>query len=324
MKAAVYYENGGPDVLRYEEVPDPACPPDGVLVEVEVISIEGGDTLHRSRTPFTDRPHIVGYQCAGTVREVGARVTGRKVGDRVVAVVPSGSHAEVVAAAEGSTWPVPAGADLATVACVPVAFGTAHEALFALGKLEKGQRVLVHAGAGGVGLAAIQLARAASAEVITTASSEEKLARLRQIGAAHTVNYRSGSFVEAVAAAVGPNAVDLVIDPVGGKTLQESVGCLRYQGRIVNLGLAGRDPAPFIPLPLWGKNASLTGMSLMTSFRHEHARTHTVIAECIARVAAGELRVFIEHRYLLAEAARAHAHVEDRSVFGRVVMLPRG
>src|SRR5262249_32678506 len=223
-----------------------------------------------------------------------------------------------------STWLLPDGADLAAVACVPVAFGTAHEALFALGKLEKGQRVLVHAGAGGVGLAAIQLARAAGAEVITTASSEEKLARLREIGAAHTVNYRTGSFVDAVAAAVGPNAVDLVIDPVGGKTLQESVGCLRYQGRIVNLGLAGRDPAPFVPLPLWGRNASLIGMSLMTSLRHEHARTHGVIAACIARVAAGELRVFIERRYPLAEAARAHAHVEDRSVFGRVVMLPRG
>src|SRR5215468_10999151 len=133
MKAAVYNENGGPEVLRYEEVPAPACPPDGVLVEVEVISVEGGDTIHRARTPFTDRPHIVGYQCAGTVREVGSRVVSRKVGDRVVALGPNGSHAEIMAAKETSTWPVPARADLTAVACVPVAFGTAHEALFTFG-----------------------------------------------------------------------------------------------------------------------------------------------------------------------------------------------
>ncbi len=324
MKAAVYYQNGGPEVLRYEEVPAPACPPDGVLVEVEVISLEGGDSLHRARTPFTDMPHIVGYQAAGTVREVGAKVKSRKVGDRVVALGPHGSHAEIVAAREGQTWVVPAGADLTQVACVPVAFGTAHEALFGLGKLAKGQRVLVHAGAGGVGLAAIQLARAAGAEVLTTASSDEKLARLRDFGASHVINYKTGSFSDAVRAAVGPDGVHLVIDPVGGKTLQESVGALRYKGRVVNLGFAGRDGAPFNPLPLWGKNASLIGLSLMTSLQNEHARTYGVIAECIARVARGELRVVIERKYALADAAQAHAHIEDRSVFGRVVMLPRG
>ena len=243
MKAAVYYENGGPEVLRYEDVPAPACPPDGVLVDVEVISVEGGDTLHRARTPFTGDRHIVGYQCAGTVRESGL-VRARKVGDRVVAVAPNGSHAEIVAANEGTTWAVPEGADLTAVACVPVAFGTAHEALFALGGLTAGQRVLVHAGAGGVGLAAIQLAKAAGAEVLTTASSDEKLARLREFGATHLINYKAGSFNDAITAAIGPNGVDLVIDPVGGKTLQESVGCLRYRGRIVvNLGMAGRDLA---------------------------------------------------------------------------------
>jgi NADPH:quinone reductase len=175
-----------------------------------------------------------------------------------------------------------------------------------------------------VGLAAIQLAKAAGAEVLTTASSDEKLARLREFGATHLLNYKAGSFNDAITAAIGPNGVDLVVDPVGGKTLQESVGCLRYRGRIVNLGMAGRDGAPFNPLPLWGKNGSLIGMSLMTSLSNEHARTYAVIAECIARVARGELRVVIEQRYALADAAKAHAHIEGRSVFGRVVMLPRG
>src|SRR5262249_47809871 len=147
-------------------------------------------------------------------------------------------------------------------------FGTAHEALFALGKVARGQRVLVHAGAGGVGLAAIQLAHAAGAEVLTTASSDEKLARLRDVGATHPINYRTRSFRAAVTAAIGPSGVDLVIDAIGGKTLQDSVGCLRSQGRIVNLGVAGRDPTPFNPLSLWGKNASLIGLSLTTSLRN--------------------------------------------------------
>jgi NADPH:quinone reductase len=324
MKAAVYYENGGPEVLRYEEVPEPACPPDGVLVDVEVISVEGGDTIHRARTPFTDPPHIVGYQCAGTVREVGSKVMSRKVGDRVVVNVPSGSHAEVVAAKETSTWPIPAGADLTALACVPVAFGTAHEALFALGHLTRGQRVLVHAGAGGVGLAAIQLAKAAGAEVLTTASSDEKLATLREFGATHVINYKTGSFDEAITKAIGRDGVDLVIDSVGGKTLQESVNCLRYGGRIISLGVAARDFSLFNPLPLWGKNASLIGLSLIVSRRNEEARTYEAIAECIARVASGELRVVIAQQYALADAAKAHAHSEQRSVFGRIVMRPRG
>lgn len=323
MKAAVYYENGGPEVLRYEDVTDPVCPPDGVVLDVEVVSLEGGDTLHRAGSPLPTRPHVVGYQCAGTIREVGPKVKDRRVGERAVVAVASGSHAERVAAPAATTWPVPAGADLEAIACVPVAFGTAHEALFAFGSLAPGERVLVHAGAGGVGLAAIQLARAAGAEVVTTASSDEKLARLRDFGAAHGVNYRTSGLVEAVARAVGPDAIDLVVDTVGGKTLQESVQCLRYRGRIVNLGIAGRDQVPFHPMPLWRRNGTLVGLSLSTSLQHEWARTYAVIADCIRRVASGELRVVIAARYPLSQAAAAHAYVEGRAAFGRVVMLPR-
>ena len=323
MKAAVYYENGGPEVLKYEDVPDPACPPDGVVIDVEVVSLEGGDPLHRASTPPPTRPHVVGYQCAGTIREVGPQVKDRRVGERVVVVVPSGSHAERVAASAATTWPVPAGADLLSIACVPVAFGTAHEALFAFGHLAAGERVLVHAGAGGVGLAAIQLARAAGAEVVTTASSDEKLARLRDLGAAHGINYRTSGLVEGVTRAIGPDAVDLVVDTVGGKTLQESVQCLRYRGRIVNLGRAGRDLTPFQPRPLWQKNGTLVGLLLLSSLRYEWARTYAVIAECIRRVAEGELRVVVAAKYPLSHAAAAHAYVEGRAAFGRVVLLPR-
>jgi NADPH2:quinone reductase len=322
MKAAVYYENGPPDVLKYEEVPDPKCPPDGVVIDVAVISLEGGDTLHRARTPFTDKPHIVGYQCAGTICEVGAKVTNRKVGQRVVAVVPSGSHAARVAANAAATWLIPEKANLTAIACVPVAFGTAHDSLFALGQLQPGQTVLIHAGAGGVGLAAIQLAKAAGAKVITTASADEKLARLKELGADHGVNYKSSPLVETVAKAVGENQVDLVIDSVGGRVLQDSVSCLRYRGRIVNFGFAGRDMSPFNPFPLWSKNASLVGFSLTTSLRFEGPRTHGVIDECIARVARGELQVVIDRRFALSDAVAAHKYAESRVAFGRILMVP--
>jgi NADPH2:quinone reductase len=324
MKAAVYYENGGPEVFRYEEVADPTCAPDGVVIDVEVISVEGGDLLHRARTPFTDRPHIVGYQCAGTVREVGPQVKDRRIGERVVVLVPNGAYAERVAASAAATWRVPSSADIVAVACVPVAFGTAHEALFALGQLAKGQRVLVLAAGGGVGLAAVQLARAAGAEVLATASSDEKLARLRDFGVAHAINYKTSALTEAVAHAVGPNGVDLVLDAVGGKTLQESVGCLRYRGRVVNFGLAGRDPTSFNPFSMWDRNVALIGMRLSSSLAQEYTRTYGVIAECIARVARGELRVVIDKKLPLADAEKAHAHIEQRAAFGRVVLLPKG
>ena len=123
MKAAVYYETGSPDVFRYEDVPDPVCTPDGVLVRVEAISIEGGDTLNRSGGPILVTPHIVGYQAAGTVVEVGPDVSDRFVGQRVVATMFAGSHAELVAVPAILTWVIPNGADVVACACVPVAFG---------------------------------------------------------------------------------------------------------------------------------------------------------------------------------------------------------
>jgi NADPH2:quinone reductase len=184
--------------------------------------------------------------------------------------------------------------------------------------------VLIHAGAGGVGLAAIQLAKAAGAEILTTASSDEKLARLKDIGATHTINYRSGSFVEQVERAVGKNGVDLVVDPVGGKTLQDSVSVLTYKGRIVNLGFAGRDMNGFQTRPLWMKNAALIGLSLWSALEYEPQRVSAMIGECLARVAKGELKVVIDRRFPLSQARDAHAYIESRAAFGRVLLLPKG
>src|SRR4051795_11869569 len=178
MKAAVIYENGGPDVLRYEDVPDPDCPEGFVLIDVEAISIEGGDLLARAGSPPPSVPHVVGYLASGTIAEVGAGVEDRAVGDRVVTLNAAGSHAARRAVPAMSTWPIPDGLDAAPAACVPVAYGTAHECLFEAGRLSSGQTGLIQAGGGGGGLAPIQIAKQAGATVLATASSDEKLERL--------------------------------------------------------------------------------------------------------------------------------------------------
>src|SRR5947208_15418450 len=125
MKAAAYYETGAPEVFRYEEVPDPVCQPGDVLIDVKAISIEGGDVLNRAGGEMPAKPHIVGYQCAGVIREVGAEVTDRRAGQAVVAIMANGSHASMVSVPSTSTWVVPEGLDLAEAATVPVPLGTA-------------------------------------------------------------------------------------------------------------------------------------------------------------------------------------------------------
>src|SRR5881394_3785855 len=196
MKAAVIYENGGPDVLRYEYVPYPECPDGCVLIDVEAVSIEGGDLLARAGSPPPSVPHIVGYLAAGTVVAVGAGVEDAGVGEEIVTLNAAGSHASKRAVPAMSTWRIPDGLDAARAACVPVAFGTAQECLFTAGRLEAGQTVLIHAGAGGVGMAAIQLAKRAGATVVSTASSGDKLDRLREFGLDHGINYARESFGE--------------------------------------------------------------------------------------------------------------------------------
>src|SRR3984893_3191107 len=240
MKAAVIYENGGPKVLRYEDVEDPACPEGCMVVDAEAISIEGGDLLARAVGELPAVRHVVGYLSAGTVSAVAPGVEGRAVGDRVVALNAFGSHAEKRAVFALTTWPIPAGLDVEHAVCVPVAFGTAHECLFTAGNLTEGQTVLIHAGAGGLGMAAIQLAKRAGATVIATASSDEKLERLKALGLDHGINYATDSFVERTNQLTDSRGVDIVIDSIGGQNLPDTVAVTAYRGTLVSVGVAGR------------------------------------------------------------------------------------
>ncbi len=322
MRAAVYYENGGPDVFRYEEVDRPVCTDDGVLIRTSIISVEGGDMIHREFTPPARRPHIVGYQCAGEIVEVGSGVKGFEVGQGVVAISPSGSYAEYVVAPASQTWPVPEGLALEVAAAVPVAFGTAHECLFAFGQLKAGETVLIHAGAGALGLAGIQLARRAGATVITTASDDGKLERLRGFGADITINYVKDDFVAAVKSVTDGAGVDLVIDSIAGRNLARSIASLKYRGRAIIVGVSGRDPERFDPISLWANCNSVQGVFFPSSLPHEHERAYAMVAGLLRDVAEGQLKVVIDRVFPLSEAEAAHRFVAERKAFGRVLLRP--
>ncbi len=322
MKAAVYYETGGPEVFRYEDVPDPVCGAGEVLIRVEAVSIEGGDTLNRLGGELTSVPHVVGYQCAGVVLEVGDGVDDLAPGDRVVTVGVDGSHAELRVTGRPFCWKVPDGLATEVAACVPVPFGTADDCLFEFGRLQAGETALVHAGASGVGIAAIQLAKRAGAQVLATASSPERLERLGDLGLDHGIDYTSTDFVEAVRGLTDGRGADVVVDSVGGSNLQRSLHCLAYRGRCVTFGDAGRETPSLLDIStMRAANQTLVGYFLGAEL-FLGTRAHAVIAGHLDDVAAGRLQVVIDRRFALEQAGEAHAWIESRQAFGRVLLVP--
>jgi NADPH2:quinone reductase len=253
---------------------------------------------------------------------VGSQVTDRSVGQAVIAVMPFGSHASTVAVAGQQTFPVPDGLDLQHAACIPIAFGTAHECLFEFGRLQAGETVLIQAGAGGVGLAAIQLAKRAGATVLSTASSDDKLERLKAYGLDHGINYRKGDWVSQARSLSGGMGVALVVDSVG-TTLEGSIAATGYKGRIVVVGNAGRAENRAVdPGKLSEMNRSLTGVFFGGALMFEPQRGRPLVERLIGDVANGSLKVVIDRTFSLAEAADAHAYLESRQAFGRVVLVP--
>ena len=320
MHAAVYYETGSPDVFRYEEVPDPVVFPGAVLIDVEAISIEGGDTLNRLGGEMPSVPHIVGYQCAGTITEVGEGVTDRRVGQKVVATMFHGSHAERALSFAATTWLIPDGADVVACACVPVAFGTAHDCLFEFGHLGAGETVLIQAGASGLGVAAIQLAHRAGARVFATASSPARLEPLARLGLDRGFDYSSDGWVDEIRSATDLRGVDLVVDSVGGRILGGSLASLAYRGRAVTVGSAGREEDHLDRGLLSASNLSLTGVFLGAEIAT--TRAQMMIGALVDDVARGHLEVLVDRTFPLAEAGAAHAFIESRQAIGRVVLVP--
>jgi NADPH2:quinone reductase len=323
MKAAVYYATGAPDVFRYEEVPDPIVRKNGVLVQVAAVGIQGGDLLNRQGGALMSNPHIVGYQASGTVIAIGESVTTVHEGQKVVVTTPFGSHAELVSVPEGSAFAVPDSMSFNDAAGIPIEFGTADDCLFEFGALQAGETVLIQAGAGGVGLAAIQLAKQAGAfMVLATASSDDRLNRLKAFGMDHGINYAQADVAAEVMRLTDGKGVNLVVDPVGGKTLEGSIASLAYRGRVSWVGRAGREERPPEIWPIMQKNGSIHGVFLGAEMALNAQRTRPMVERLITRIASGELTVVTDKVFPLAEAAEAHRYIESRQAFGRVLLVP--
>lgn len=318
MKATVYDEPGPPGVLRYADVPDPACGPEDVLIAVEAISIEGGDLINRRSTP-QQSPWIVGYAAAGTIVAIGEAVSDRAVGQKVTAFSMSGSHAELWAVPASRTWPIPQDLDMMRAAALPIAFGTARHCIVTKGRLNSGETVLIQGAAGGVGLAAVQIARQAGAHVIAVASGSERQARLVALGATHVIDRLRHDVVEQVRRLTDGRGADLVIDPVGS-TLQASLDALAPVGRLVFVGNAGGGG---LNVDLWSpmqNNQTLHGVFMGSLF--ERPDVHRTVDELLEAAAQRQLDVVIDRIFPLRDASKAHDHAETAKPFGRVMMTP--
>lgn len=322
MKASVYDAPGTPDVLQYVTVPDPVPGADQVLVRIHAIGLQGGDVRARAVEEVSSSRHIVGYQAAGVIEGIGSDVKDREVGQRVVAIMVDGSHAELAVTHSTWTWVLPDGMDFADAAAVPVEFGTAHDALFEFGRLTAGQTVLVQAGAGGFGLAAIQLAKAAGATVIATASSPARLERLADYGVDLGVDYTKIETVTEVMRFTGDRGVDLAIDSVGGQALADCIEVVAFRGTVVFVGRMGGDETVPDIMPLLAKNARLQGLYLAAEVDRAPHRIGAIIGELLDRVHSGELAAVRDRTYPLSEAAAAHRRVESREAFGRIILEP--
>lgn len=318
MKAVSYTRNGGPEVMSHGDLPDPEVGARTVLIAVEWISIEGGDLLNRLVTPPAKTPFVPGYQAAGRIVAIGPEVTRFAVGDAVMGFNWNGSHAELFAVDEHHAYPIPEGLSLRDASTIPVAFGTAHDSLFEYGQLQPGETVLVQGAAGGVGLAAVQLAAQAGAVVIGTASSDERLARIAPFGMHHGINYKTEDIAARCNEITGGKGVDLVLDLAGGAGKAALMQAVRPHGRYQVVGASTGDLPSFGFFELIRKALVVTGIS----FGRDMAtpRAAALIADLAAQMAAGKLVMPIDREFPLAEAVAAHVHVAQAHPFGRVLM----
>lgn len=324
MKAIVVREFGGPDVLRLEDVPDPTPGPGQVVVRAAACGVNRGDMGRRQGTygrgGGETLPFIVGWEMAGTIEAVGDGVAGFRAGDRVVALMPAGGYAEKAAVPAAALARIPETLTFEEAAGIPVAYLTAWFALTRRAGLRAGETVLVQAGGSGVGVAAIQMAKHLGARVITTAGSEEKLARARTLGADEVINYRTASVRDAVAQVTGGRGVDVVVESVGGRTSVESVEALAVAGRLVSVGNSSREPAPVDLAAVFGKNASLLGFYLGIEMLAPDAGRE--FQHVVDLCASGAVKVIVDSVLPLSEAPVAHQRLIDRANFGKLILKP--
>src|SRR4051794_31405813 len=328
MRAVTIHEPGGPEVLGWEEIPDPRCGPGEVLVDVAAAAVNRADLLQRQGhyPPPPGASEILGLECSGVISEVGEGVTGWSGADEVCALLSGGGYAQRVAAPAGQLLPKPAGVELATAAALPEVTCTVWSNVFMLAGLRAGEVFLVHGGGSGIGTMAVQLAVRAGARVATTAGSAEKLAFCRELGAEILVNYRDEVFVERVREATGGHGADVVLDNMGAKYLARNVDVLADGGRLVGIGMQGGTKAELDLGTLMRKRASVAA----TTLRSRPATGPGGKAEIVAAVRhdvwpdveRGVVRPIVDRRLPMSRAADAHALVEASDHIGKVLLLP--
>jgi putative PIG3 family NAD(P)H quinone oxidoreductase len=322
MRAVVLEDHGGPEVLVVRDVPDPVPGPDEVLVDVTGTAVNRADLLQRMGLyPGPPMAHEVpGLEFAGRVAARGERVTEWSEGDEVMGIVGGGAYAERLTVHERQVLPVPPEVGLADAPAIPEAFITAYDALVIQGGLASGRRALVHAGASGVGTAAIQIAHAVGARVAVTTSTG-KVEACRALGADLVVDYTQEDFVEAVQAFSGGEGVDVVLDVVGGDYVDRNLACTRVRGTVVQVGIMGSGAAQVSVGMLLQKRLTLVGTVLRARPLEEKiAVTQRVRAEVLPRFADGTLRPVIDRRYRLDEVADAHRRMEANENVGKLVI----
>lgn len=318
--AIVAREAGGPEVLAYTEIGRPVPGPGQLLVKVGAAGVNFIDTYKRSGTYKVPFPFTPGSEFAGTVEEVGEAVTGFAAGDRVATAEGINCYADYALVDEDAALPVPDGLDEFTAAALPLQGMTAHYLMNSTFKVEAGQTVLLHAGAGGVGLLLIQLLKLRGAQVITTVSTDEKEQLALDAGADHVLRY--GGFTGRVRELTGGAGAHVVYDGVGKDTFDDSLAALRVRGTLVLFGAASGPVPPVDPQRLnTGGSLFLTRPTLVNYLQDAEERRWRS-GEIFAAAADGSVKVRIGARYPLAEAGQAHRDLEARRTTGKVLLVP--
>ncbi len=326
MRAITQTDVGGPDTLRWTEVPDPSVGPGDVLLDIVATAVNRADLLQREGRypPPPGAPGYLGLECSGVVRAVGDQVSGWRVGDEACALLAGGGYAEQVAVPSGQLLPVPHGVDVVTAAGLPEVACTVWSNLVMTADLREGETLLVHGGSSGIGTMAVQVARALGAHVAVTASTREKLDACADLGAEVLIDYTEDDFVDAVREATKGRGADVVLDVVGGPYLSRNMSALATGGRLVVIGLQGGRRGDLDLGMLLAKRARVVGTTLRARPPADKAAIVAAVrSELWPMVEDGRVRPVVHATLPISDVAEAHRIVESSAHIGKVLLAVR-